>query len=121
MDEAAKIDPTFSKLMVIIPANLESYIEDTRANGCLPPVTMNDVNNLAELLRRMKKTNPKHLVEMPYDTITQEHYDLRDTEEVRLSNELYAFQVNGSTGTQDTITKAVRYGVKVGLHEQYRI
>jgi hypothetical protein len=121
MDEAMKIDPSCERLKVIIPANIESYIEDYRANWCQVPVTMNTINDLALLLRKIKTTNPAHLIEMPYDTITQEHYDRRDTEEVRQSQEVYAFQVNRSPGTQDTILKAISSGVKLGLHKEYRI
>ncbi len=121
MDEAYKIDPTCEHLKVIIPADIESYIEDNRANGVLFPLTMQDIDNLAFILRAIKRANPRHLIEMPYTTITQEHYDLRDREEVRAAQEVYAFQVNGSTGTQDTIAKAVANGVKLTLHKQYRI
>ncbi|HEU0080620.1 MAG TPA: hypothetical protein VFQ72_01155 [Candidatus Paceibacterota bacterium] len=121
MDEAFRLDPTCAHLKVIIPADLESYIEDNRANGVLFPLTMRDIDNLARLLWAIKRANPRNLVEMPYTTITQEHYDLRDREEVRAAQEVYAFQVNGSTGTQDTIRKAVANGIKISLHKQYRI
>ena len=103
MDEAFRLDPTCAHLKVIIPADLESYIEDNRANGVLFPLTMRDIDNLARLLWAIKRANPRNLVEMPYTTITQEHYDLRDREEVRAAQEVYAFQVNGSTGTQGCI------------------
>jgi len=61
------------------------------------------------------------LYEMDYDIITQEHYDLRHDEEVKISDEVYAFQVNDSTGTQDTINKAIRAGLPLGLHKKYNI
>lgn len=121
MDEAFKIDPTCAHLKVIIPADLESYIEDNRANGVLAPLTMRDIDELARVLRAIKRVNPRNLVEMPYTSISQEHYDLRDREEVRAAQEVYAFQVNESTGTQDTIAKAVANGIKLTMHKQYRI
>lgn len=58
---------------------------------------------------------------MPYDVITQEHYNLRHDEEVQRSNAVYAFQVNGSTGTQDTIDKAKKAGLPVHVHKHYKI
>lgn len=121
MDEAVKIDTTCSRLKVVIPADLESYIEDYRANWCQAPVTMDDINKLASLLRKINTANSSHFIEMPYNTITQEHYNRRDAEEVRLADEVYAFQVNGSSGTQDTIMKAIASGVKISVHKEYRI
>lgn len=53
--------------------------------------------------------------------ITQDHYDLRHNEEVTFSDEVYAFQVNNSTGTQDTIDKAKASGLPVTLHKKYSI
>jgi hypothetical protein len=37
------------------------------------------------------------------------------------SDEVYAFQVNNSTGTQDTINKAEKAGLKISLHKKYSI
>lgn len=53
--------------------------------------------------------------------ITQEHYDLRHNEEVKISDEVHAFQVNNSTGTQDTIDKARSAGLPISLHKKYTI
>ena len=47
-----------------------------------------------------------------YD-ITQEHYDFRHDEEVAISDEVCAYQVNNSIGTQDTINKAQTAGLKL--------
>lgn len=121
MDEAMLIDPSCSFLKVIIPADIESYIDDYRANWCQLPITMDGINNLALLLRKIKRTNASHLIEMPYNTINQEHYNLRGAEEVRLSDEVYAFHVNSSPGTQDTISRAISAGIKISLHKEYKI
>jgi hypothetical protein len=53
--------------------------------------------------------------------ITQDEYDLRHNEEVTFSDEVYAFQVNESTGTSDTITKAKAAGLPISLHKKYTI
>jgi hypothetical protein len=121
MDEALKIDPSAKNLKVIIPARLESYIHDYYTNWCQEPVTKNDIENLAEILKKIKNINPANLIEMPYDIITQEHYNLRHNEEVALSSEVYAFQVNESNGTQDTIDKALKAGLPIALHKKYKI
>ena len=116
-----KIDPSASSLKVIIPANLESYCFDYYTNWCTPPITRNIIQALEKLLKDIKNANPNALIEMPYDIITQEHYNLRHDEEVKISHEVYAFQVNNSTGTQDTIDKARASGLPISLHKKYTI
>jgi hypothetical protein len=121
MDEAMKIDPTASRLRVIIPANFKSYCFDYHTNWCNAPVTTKSINELEALLRKIHEANPDALIEMPYDIITQEHYNLRHDEEVKIADEVYAFQVNNSTGTQDTIDKANAAGLPITLHKKYSI
>ena len=121
MDEAVKLYPDASRLRVIIPAVLKSYINDYHANWCVLPVTTKTINDLEKLLVMIKTANHESLVEMPYDIITQAHYNLRHDEEVKISDEVYAFQVNNSTGTQDTIDKAKALGLPIVLHKKYSI
>ncbi|MFZ2253315.1 MAG: hypothetical protein WAW13_04070 [Minisyncoccia bacterium] len=121
MDEVMKLYPDASRLTVIIPAYLESYLHDYHTNWCREPITTEMIDDLERLLFRIKKENSKALIEMPYDIITQEHYDLRHEEEVSISDEVYAFQVNESTGTQDTIEKAMRKGLPIAVHKKYTI
>ncbi len=119
MDEALKAYPDCSRLKVVIPANLTSYINDYRTNWCQAPITAVDIDALSGLLTKIKTTNPTNLIEMPYDIITQEHYNLRHNREVELCDEVYAFQVNESPGTQDTIDKAIKNGLEIALHRKY--
>lgn len=121
MDEAMKIDPTASRLKVIIPARLKSYIYDYNTNWSAPPMTQKAIDDLEKLLIKIKSANPSALVEMDYDIITQEHFNLRHNEEVKISDEVYAFQVNNSPGTQDTIEKAQKAGLPISLHKKYLI
>lgn len=121
MDEAFKIDPTCSKLQIIIPTDLDSFIEDHRKNWCLPPITQNDIDTLALLLQKIRAANPHNFVEMPFKNITQEHYNLRHAEEVKRSDEVYAFHVNDSPGTQNTIDQAREAGLTIALHRKYKI
>ena len=106
---------------MIIPALFKSYVYDYHTNWCMPPVTTDSINDLEKLLKKIKDANPESLVEMPNDIITQDHYNDRHDEEVKLSDEVYAFQVNNSTGTQDTIDKAAKSGLPISLHQKYVI
>ncbi len=121
MDEAMKHFPDASRVKVVIPATLDHYMYDYHTNWCMAPVTKEAINNLENLLRKIKETDPDALIEMPNTIITQDHYDLRHDEEVKISDEVYAFQVNGSTGTQDTINKASQSGLPISLHKKYAI
>ena len=121
MDEAIKLDPTISHLKVIIPAILKSYIYDYYTNWLHEPITKNDIDNLDKILHKIKEVNRNALIEMSNDIITQEHYNLRHDEEVKISDEVYAFQVNDSTGTQDTINKSAKSGLRISLHKKYTI
>ncbi len=108
-------------LKIIIPAYLEDYITDYHTNWCKKPITTQDIDILALFPRKFKAFKSEHLIEMPYQIITQEEYLLRDTEEVKNSNEVYAFQVNNSVGTQDTIDKARKSGLPISIHKKYSI
>ncbi|OIO30568.1 hypothetical protein AUJ77_02030 [Candidatus Nomurabacteria bacterium CG1_02_43_90] len=121
MDEVLKHNPSATQLRVIIPARLDSYIQDYYTNWFHEPVTKNDIENLSIILKRIKEMNPASLLEMRYKIITQEHYNLRHDQEVTYSDEVYAFQVNESTDTQDTVDKSRNAGVPITLHKKYQI
>lgn len=121
MDEMVKLDPSCRKLRVIIPAKLEIYIKHFYDALIDHRVTEKDFNKLEQVLRTIAKNNPAALLEMRFSEITQKEYDLRHVEEVSFSDEVYAFQVNDSTGTQDTIDKAKAAGLPITLHKKYTI
>ncbi len=121
MDEAMKIDPTARRLRIMIPAFLEDYITDYYTNWCQAPITQSDIDLMASLLRKIKEVNPACVLEMPNTTITQKDYDVRSKQEIIYTDEVCAFQVNGSKGTQDTIDWAKEAGRVIRLHKQYSI
>jgi len=121
MDEGLKAARNPRHVRAVIPAYLESYLKDYYDNWCQAPVTRADIDALGSLLRKMKAIDPINLIEMPYTTITQEHYNRRHDEEIKYASEVHAFQVNESTGTQDTIDKALRAGLPISVHKKYTI
>lgn len=122
MDECLK-QGAINRLRVFIPAKLEHYINDYRKNWKLGPITDLEIDKLEAVLREIKNKNPAALLEFFYQEgdITQEIYNERHDAEVLYSDEVYAFQVNSSTGTQDTIDKAISSGLSIGLHKKYDI
>lgn len=123
MDEFLKLNPECTRIRIFIPARLEHFIADYRKNWQHPPITSNDIDALELILKTIKSRNPSALLETRKDEgdITQDLYDLRHNEEVTFSDEVYAFQVNNSTGTQDTINKSKSAGLPITLHKQYTI
>lgn len=74
-------------------------------------------------MKIIKERNPSALFEVKKNEgdISQAEYDLRHNEEVTFSDEVYAFQVNNSTGTQDTIDKEAQEGLPIAIHKKYTI
>jgi hypothetical protein len=123
MDEFLKLNPECTRIRIFIPARLNHFIEDYRKNWKYAPVTDIDIDNVAFVLNLIKERNPSAVFEVRKDSgdITQDEYDLRHNEEVTFSDEVYAFQVNNSSGTGDTINKARASGLPITLHKQYTI
>lgn len=123
LDEFLKLNPDCTRIRIFIPARLTHFIDDYRKNWKQDPITDIDIDNLEYVLKLIKERNPSAVFEVRKDSgdITQAEYDLRHNEEVTFSDEVYAFQVNKSSGTQDTIDKARAAGLPVSLHKQYTI
>jgi CO dehydrogenase/acetyl-CoA synthase beta subunit len=123
MDEFMKLNPECNRIRIFIPARLDHFIADYRKNWKHDPITDSDIDNLEHLLRIIKVRNPSAVFEVRKEEgdITQAEYDLRHNEEVTFSDEVYAFQVNNSTGTSDTITKAKSAGLPITVHRKYTI
>jgi CO dehydrogenase/acetyl-CoA synthase beta subunit len=123
MDEFIALDPTCERIRVFIPAKLNHYIADYRTNWKHSPITDGDIDKLEHVLTYIKGRNPPALIEADRESgdITQAMYDLRHNEEVAAADEVYAFQVNESTGTADTIRKARERGLAIALHKTYAI
>jgi len=123
MDEFLKLNPDCTRMRTFIPARLDHYIKDYRKNWKHSPIMDVDIDNLSYLLNIIKTRNPSAIFEVRKDAgdISQDDYNLRHDEEVTFSDELYAFRVNDSAGTSDTIKKAESAGLPVKLYKKYII
>lgn len=112
---------SYTSVRVIIPARLEVYLAhywDAVTSGKIEGA---EFVRLENALRELHLKNPASLLEMKALVITQDEYNKRNGVEVMFSNEVYAFQVNNSTGTQDTLDKAEAAGLTISLHKKYTI
>lgn len=123
MDEFLKLNPDCTRIRIFIPARLEHFISDYRKNWKHAPISDTDIDSLHYLLTLIKTRNPSAIFEVRKESgdILQYDYDLRHNEEVTFSDEVYAFRVNDSSGTSDTIKKAEAAGLPISLYKNYTI
>lgn len=97
--------PDGSRIKVILPTTLNRYINHYRKRASEGVITVEQAENLIKQLNLIYRLgalreNSKQL------EVNEKAYYLRNTEVVKASDELLAFQVNKSAGTMDTINKA---------------
>lgn len=119
-EEALKHNPEADRIKIIIPTPLEVYAEHYRKRADEGVITFEQAEALIGLLSAVKERRADSLVEMEHSVLNEETYYDRNTQVLEDADELLAFQVNGSLGTQDTIDKAHNLGV-AGTLKQYVI
>ena len=117
-EEALRLNPEANQIKIIIPASLEIFATHFRKRAQEGVITGEQAEALVELLTALRAKGA--LQEMMYTELNEESYFARNTEVLNESDELLAFQVNKSSGTQDTIDKASLRGMPVTL-KQYNI
>jgi hypothetical protein len=111
-DLALKHYPDGSHIKVIIPTTLETFAAHYRERSDEGVITQGQAEELITQLTLVNKLGS--LVETPANSeVNKGTYYLRNTEVVNASDELLAFQVNKSGGTQDSIDKARAKGIPV--------
>ncbi len=120
IDEMLTLDPSATRLTVILPTTLAQYRE--RLSGWATKGEQEGaserVEKLLTTLEKLKTTRPVALEEeadIPANEITETDYLSCNNRIVELSDELMAFQVNGSNGTQDAIDKMRAAGKPVSV------
>ncbi len=113
-DEALKLNPDASRIKIFLPVSFERYAAHYRKRAEEGVITSEQAETLIAQLTQLKTANPTALAENQMNTeCNPTTYFERNTEVMNASDELYAFIVNGSGGTQDTIDKAKSQGKPV--------
>jgi len=121
LDEAMRVNPDGTRIKAVLPSSLENYIAhlemwaDGHETGD-PTITHNEAERLIAQLRGLGKNSLVENSAIDADKINREGYFGRNSKIVELADEIIAFQVNGSAGTQDTIDKARSAGKNVIVH-----
>jgi hypothetical protein len=116
-DEALLCDKTAKSITIYLPTHLEAYIKHYLTRASEGEITLHQAGKLVEQLTTIQKLNPSSVRESDYEgLLDQSAYFARISTLVTESDELIAFQVNTSEGTQDTINKAKAKGIPVKIY-----
>lgn len=119
-DEALKRDPAAQSIRIILPTSLSDYANHYFKKAAEGVITPKQAQDLIGQLTAVQGANPAALHELPHTVCTPETYYARNTAILDAADNLAAFQVNGSAGTQDTIDKALARGMAVA-HKKYSL
>ncbi|HPT65724.1 MAG TPA: hypothetical protein PK257_00240 [Candidatus Woesebacteria bacterium] len=112
-DEVRKLN-ALDQLKVFLPVSLDLFVDHYRRRATEGVVTSKQADDVIEQLTSIKRLNPNSIIENTIETtVDKDSYYRRNSEVVNASDELLAFQVNQSQGTQDTIDKAKEKGIPV--------
>lgn len=114
-DEALRLHCSPKQLKVIIPSTLEIYKNHYFNRAGEGVITEDQAKYLIEQLEKVKVLGS--LIEGPDLILDKETYFRRITEIVAQADELLAFHINKTEGTQDSITKAKAKGIPVKVFE----
>jgi len=122
LDEALKNNPTADQIRIFLPASLKDYAIHYRKRADEGVITKDQAENLIVQLTSLKQINPSALIENPNNSImNKETYYNRNSEIVKASDELIAFQIKSEAseglGTGDTIEKARQKGIPVKFYK----
>lgn len=115
---ALESTPDGRSLKVILPTSLEIYAAHYRKRATEGVITIEQAEALIEQLERVNYLGA--LITLESTLVNEETYYLRNSAVVAASDEMLAFRVNESMGTQDTVEKARALGLPVRVFE-YRV
>lgn len=116
MDEVYNLGYASSRLKVCLPTTLDIFSAHYIKRSEEGVITDDEAKTLIALLHCIKSTNSEAIIEdMRFLVCDKESYFARNETIMNLSDEVYAFQVNGSPGTQNTMDIAESQGKNVKL------
>lgn len=116
VDEAMKLDFTCRQIKVFIPATLKIFAKHYLKRAQEGIITKKQTTDLIGQLTRLKQTNLFSIIENKTNIVLDKTtYYERNSEIINIADELVAFQVDESLGTQDAINKAIKRGIPVKI------
>lgn len=116
VDEVVRQGLASSRVKICLPVTFELYKTHYRKRAGEGVITSEQAESLISLLSNIKEANTAAIIENNHFAVCdKESYYARNGTIVDMCDELYAFQVNSSSGTQDTIEKTKAQGKEVKL------
>ncbi|HLB51572.1 hypothetical protein A3F07_01570 [candidate division WWE3 bacterium RIFCSPHIGHO2_12_FULL_38_15] len=113
-NEALRLNPGAGQITIFLPATLEIYSKHYFKRAEEGVITKEQAELLITQLKTIKTANAKSIIENPINNIVdQTAYYERIKDIVNYSDEVIAFQLNDSKGTQYTIDIAEQKGIPV--------
>lgn len=109
-EEALRLN---GQLKIIIPSTLDTYSKHYLNRADEGVITKEQAEALITQLEEVKKRG--FLIEGDDDVLNKDTYYSRITKIIENADELVAFHVNESAGTQDTISKAEKKGIPIKI------
>ena len=104
------------QLKIYLPIKLEDFCMHYFKRADEGIITKEQAEIITKQLKEVKRISPKSIFDdTNYNKANIESYYARNTSIIENCDELYAFQVNESKGTQDAIDKAKKLGKKATL------
>jgi len=115
--EVVRLNSNLNQLKIIIPGKLSVFAEHFQKRAKEGVITKKQAYNLVEQLNFIKKMNSSALTEiMEVKALDTNSYYARNSKIITSADELIAFQVNKSKGTQDAINKARKKGIPTTIY-----
>ena len=104
------------QLKIYLPIKLEDFCMHYFKRADEGVITKEQAEQITKQLKEVKRISPKSIFDdTNYNKANIESYYARNTSIIENCDELYAFQVNESKGTQDAINKAKKLGKKATM------
>jgi hypothetical protein len=116
MDEAIKADPSGERIRVVLPIPLSKMVAHFRkrvAEGVIG--NEHRIEDVIAVLEHLHTLGPDIVTDVGFEIANQDSYYARHHQIIALASDVYAYQVNGSGGVQDTVDKAREKGIPVYL------
>lgn len=115
-DEALIQNSQATQIKIYLPTTLQIYAQHYRTRASEGVITLRQAEDLISQLERIVKANSRALMENPRNTeVNQETYYKRNSRVIEAADELVAFHINNSEGTQNAIQKARQKGIPIRL------
>lgn len=111
MDAAFQIDPTASRLSIVLPTSFDIYAAHLRHRVVEGVTTSDRVEPLVDLITHIQLARPGAVIAGPATVCTTETYYARNSVMNDMADRVYAYHVNDTAGTADQIEKARIKGI----------